>query len=254
MIVLSLCMFTPLLVPLWFSRSFFDLFVEPRVAIMATRYVKIVSVGGIINVVGSSFQFFSTGQGKPRYILLSTLTASTVHFIIAKILVDQGYALTGCAIASSIQFVVRTCIWVLVATCDKDLNKSLVSIKDPRVWDKEGFRELNHQGWSSFLLKVMGWWAFDVFTLLAGQLTTSDTAAQTIMRNVGLYTFMIPVGFSTASNFLVGKYIGKNRVDLAKQIEKQCNLCGYAWSVASMSLIWFCRQSIYDFYTNDRIV
>ena len=65
----------------------------------------------------------------------------------------------------------------------------------------------------------MGWWAFDVFTLMVAFMDDSNlTSAQTIMRNIGLYTFMIPVGFAQANNFLVGKYIGKNRIDLAKKI------------------------------------
>jgi len=54
----------------------------------------------------------------------------------------------------------------------------------------------------------MGWWAFDVFTLLASQLSETDIAAQTILRNVGLFTYMIPVGLAQSTNFLVGKYIG----------------------------------------------
>lgn len=98
---------------------------------------------------------------------------------------------------------------------DKDLSKSLVSITDPRVWDKEGFAEVNREGWSSFLLSVAGWWAFDIFTVMASSLSSKEVAAQTIMRNIGLYTFMIPVQFGIATNFLVGKYMGLNRVDLA---------------------------------------
>lgn len=75
---------------------------------------------------------------------------------------------------------------------------------DSRIWTQKGFSEMNKQGWMSFVLKVMGWWAFDVFTLLAASLTVEETSAQTIMRNIGLYTFMIPVGFMQASNFLTG--------------------------------------------------
>ena len=127
----------------------------------------------------------------------------------------EHYEMEGVAFSSSLQFVVRAIVMITCCLCDSDLRRCFVSMKDPRVWNRTGLSELNQQGWISFVLKVMGWWAFDVFTLLAASLTTDETSAQTIMRNVGLYTFMIPVGFMQAANFLTGKYIGLNRIDLA---------------------------------------
>ena len=56
---------------------------------------------------------------------------------------------------------------------------------------------------------VWGWWAFDIFTLLASYLSTNAISAQTIMRSLGLLTFMIPVGFNKACSYYVGIYIGK---------------------------------------------
>jgi len=58
-------------------------------------------------------------------------------------------------------------------------------------------------------LKVMGWWAFEVFTQMAAFLPKVDLAGQTILRNIGLYTFMIPVGISMGANTLVGNRMGK---------------------------------------------
>ena len=110
----------------------------------------------------------------------------------------------------------RSLINYLVVILDKDLCRALIPLNDTRVWNKRGFMDMNKQAWASFANKVAGWWAFDIFTLLASSLTTTDTAAQTIMRTASIYTFMIPFGFSNAMNFLIGKYIGKNRVDLAK--------------------------------------
>jgi Na+-driven multidrug efflux pump len=86
------------------------------------------------------------------------------------------------------------------------------------IFTGDSFKEMGDTfklGFQSIMLKVMGWWAFDVFTLLASQLDQRSIAAQTILRNIGLFTYMIPVGLSSAINFFTGKYIGKNRVDLA---------------------------------------
>ena len=45
---------------------------------------------------------------------------------------------------------------------------------------------------------IWGWWAFEIFTLIASYLSVEIIAAQTIMRSLGLLTYMIPVGFSMA--------------------------------------------------------
>lgn len=41
---------------------------------------------------------------------------------------------------------------------------------------------------------VWGWWAFDIFTLIASYIGSEIIAAQTILRSIGLITFMLPVG------------------------------------------------------------
>jgi len=58
------------------------------------------------------------------------------------------------------------------------------------------------------------------------------------MRNIGLFTYMIPVGLSSAINFLTGKYIGKNRPDLAHRISNLCMVVTFIWSLVSMVLVW----------------
>lgn len=57
-------------------------------------------------------------------------------------------------------------------------------------------------------LGVWSWWAFDIFTLMASYMSINDLAAQTVLRNIGLLTFMIPVGIAISSMILVGNMIG----------------------------------------------
>jgi len=100
------------------------------------------------------------------------------------------------------------------------------------------------------MLKVMGWWAFDVFTLLASQLDERSIAAQTILRNIGLFTYMIPVGLSSAINFFTGKYIGKDRVDLAHTLSNYTMYITYFWSFAISGLLWLLEDNVMHFYTD----
>ena len=172
MIVLSLCIFGPLQIPLQFIEHLFDLFITDKVVChMATQYCRIVGAGLFAFVVSINFTHFATGQGKPRYSLYGTVAGSLVHFVLAPYLsMTLDLKLVGIAISSAVQFVVRGLVVMTCCYCDKDLQRSFVPLRDPRVWTKAGFSELNSLGWASFVLKVMGWWAFDVFTLLAANL------------------------------------------------------------------------------------
>jgi Na+-driven multidrug efflux pump len=60
-------------------------------------------------------------------------------------------------------------------------------------------------------MSVWGWWAFDIFTLIASYLHAVVIAAQTILRSIGLITFMLPVGIMTACVTLIGNAIGEGR-------------------------------------------
>ena len=94
--------------------------------------------------------------------------------------------MTGVAIASMIHFVFRFIFMFTLVRCDKSAQKCFIPLNDEDSF--KGLREMLIVGWNSFLVKVMGWWAFDVFTQMAAMLTETDVAAQTILRNIGLFT------------------------------------------------------------------
>jgi MATE family multidrug resistance protein len=76
----------------------------------------------------------------------------------------------------------------------------------------------------SMFMGIWGWWAFDIFTFMATYLGESQAAAQSIMRSIGLLTFMLPVGYSMAVNILTGNAIGEAKEKLAMQYYKVCLL------------------------------
>lgn len=59
------------------------------------------------------------------------------------------------------------------------------------------------------MMGVWAVWAFDIFTLIASYLSIDEVSAQTVMRSLGLTTFMIPFGLSMSTSILIGKSIGK---------------------------------------------
>jgi Na+-driven multidrug efflux pump len=65
---------------------------------------------------------------------------------------------------------------------------------------------------------------------------------------------MIPVGLSNSTNYLIGMYIGKNRVDLAKKIGSLLGVITLIWSFSSMVIVYFWRDAIMSIYTTDESI
>jgi len=177
------------------------------------------------------------------------VSSAIIHFLVVKILTSvYDLKFLGIAIASSVHFIVRGAVGIILVRFGKKFKKSIISI-----FSADSFKDMGETfklGFQSIMLKVMGWWAFDVFTLLASQLDQKSIAAQTILRNIGLFTYMIPVGLSSSMNFYTGKYIGKNRVDLAHQMSNYTMYFTYVWSFAISGILWLLEDSVMHFYTD----
>ena len=88
-------------------------------------------------------------------------------------------------------------------------------------------------------MSVWGWWAFDIFTLMASYLSAEVTGAQTIMRSLGLISFMMPVGFATASFAFVGISVGKKKPKCAMQYYRLCMTAGVFISIIQIIALFF---------------
>lgn len=84
---------------------------------------------------------------------------------------------------------------------------------------------------NSLAMGVWGWWAFDIFTLIASYMGPAVIAAQTILRAIGLMTFMLPVGIMSACGTLVGNAVGAGRPDHAIQYYKTCMQMGVVLAI-----------------------
>ena len=114
----------------------------------------------------------------------------------------------GICISSSLHFLIRYLIALLIITCTAQLkNDSQVKLVSTETVSKLGYQF--KLGIMSMFMGVWSVWAFEVFTLIASYLSIEEVSAQTVMRSLGLTTFMIPFGCSFASGMLVGRSIGQ---------------------------------------------
>jgi MATE family multidrug resistance protein len=97
---------------------------------------------------------------------------------------------------------------------------------------------------------VWGWWAFDIFTLIASYMGPAIIAAQTSLRTLGLITFMLPVGIMSASGTLIGNSVGAGRADHAILYHNTAMKMGLALAVLMVLVLGFGNNLFVFMYTN----
>eukprot|EP00356_Strombidium_inclinatum_P007903 CAMPEP_0170482006 /NCGR_PEP_ID=MMETSP0208-20121228/2219_1 /TAXON_ID=197538 /ORGANISM="Strombidium inclinatum, Strain S3" /LENGTH=508 /DNA_ID=CAMNT_0010754799 /DNA_START=8 /DNA_END=1534 /DNA_ORIENTATION=+ len=254
MMILQAIVFIPVLIPIQFiDRLFFAMGVEAAIAEQAALYVRLTSPGLIFLGWSVDYLMYGQHQGKPIVNLVSIGTASILHFFIAyHLAITWDLKMWGLGIASTIQFMFRFLFAHLYTIYTPELKRGLIPFTAPETFQDWG--EVASAGYHSFLLRVMSWWTFDLFTWFASFLDRYAIAAQTIFRNVGLFTYMVPFGLSNSANFFVGKFVGGSRVDLTKKIEHLCLYLAAIFGLVTMFYIFIDQNGIMSFYSDNETV
>ena len=101
----------------------------------------------------------------------------------------------------------------------------------------------------SVAMTIWGWWAFDFFTLMASYLGPDEVATQTIMRSIGLLTFMIPIGFATSLGFYTGKSLGDCKPKVANMYYLTNMICAVFCTTLTITFLYYMRDGIIRVYT-----
>lgn len=91
----------------------------------------------------------------------------------------------------------------------------------------------------------------DVFTLIASYMPDKELSAQTIMRNITLLTFMIPVGIQVAATVLTGNNVGGNRIAVAKAYAGMCVKTAIIWAMGTIFLLVLFKTPFTGLFTTD---
>ena len=127
---------------------------------------------------------------------------------------DMGFQ--GIVLATGLMFILRFLSNYALVTFRDDVRKH----DDVFLFSKETVTNLSplvKKCFASMSLGVWGWWSFEIFTLMATYISPAAAGAQTILRSIGLLTFMMPVGFANGAAILIGKCIGEEKKNQALQ-------------------------------------
>uniref|UniRef100_A0A669AZT5 Multidrug and toxin extrusion protein n=1 Tax=Oreochromis niloticus TaxID=8128 RepID=A0A669AZT5_ORENI len=98
-----------------------------------------------------------------------------------------------------------------------------------------------HLALPSMLMHCLEWWLYELAGFLAGVISETELAAQSVVYEVAVVVFMFPAGFSAAASVRVGKALGGGNTDQAKLSSKVSLLCPSAFRVL------FCGTMAYSY-------
>ena len=107
---------------------------------------------------------------------------------------------------------------------------------------------------NSLAMGVWGWWAFDIFTLIATYMDTAIIAAQTILRTLGLITFLLPVGIMSACGTLIGNSVGAGKADHAIIYYETSMKMGVALAIVQVLVLLLGKDLFVLLFTNQQAV
>uniref|UniRef100_A0A674GBE9 Multidrug and toxin extrusion protein 1-like n=1 Tax=Taeniopygia guttata TaxID=59729 RepID=A0A674GBE9_TAEGU len=107
----------------------------------------------------------------------------------------------------------------------------------------------------SMLMMCIEWWTYEIGSFLIGLLSVVELSVQSIIYEVSVVAFMIPLGLGTAASVQVGNALGAGNIEAAKRSSSTSLICTGVFSVIVGSILAATRNVLgYVFTTEKEIV
>ena len=241
--------------------------VEPIVSMMdvsaiereiAIAYVKTISIGLIPLFLYSVLRGFIDALGLTRITMFITLLSAPINVFLNYLFIFGKFGAPelggqGAALASALTYWVVLFITIgLIAT--------LPSIKEYQIFS--GFSGIQMKRiWTIIAMGVpigLSIFAettiFSAVTLMMTNYTTEILSAHQIALNFTSLLYMIPLSIAMGATIVVGQSVGAKKFTEASHYAWLSVLLAIAVSFVSASILFFFREQISTFYTDDAVV
>ncbi|XP_066419366.1 multidrug and toxin extrusion protein 1-like [Molothrus aeneus] len=104
----------------------------------------------------------------------------------------------------------------------------------------------------SMLMMCIEWWTYEIGSFLIGLLSVVELSVQSIIYEVSVVAFMIPLGLGTAASVQVGNALGAGNVEMAKRSSHTSLICTGVFSVIVGSILAATRNVLGYVFTTDK--
>ncbi|KAM6403236.1 multidrug and toxin extrusion protein 2-like [Rhynochetos jubatus] len=103
----------------------------------------------------------------------------------------------------------------------------------------------------SMLMMCIEWWTYEIGSFLIGLLSVIELSAQSIIYEVSVVAFMIPLGLGTAASVQVGNALGAGDIETAKRSSSTSLLCTGGFCIAVGVILAATKDVLGYIFTRD---
>ncbi|XP_048822654.1 multidrug and toxin extrusion protein 1-like isoform X1 [Lagopus muta] len=104
----------------------------------------------------------------------------------------------------------------------------------------------------SMLMMCIEWWTYEIGSFLIGLLSVVELSAQSVIYEVSVVAFMIPLGLGTAASVQVGNALGAGDIEVAKRSSSTSMLCTGGFCVAVGAILAATKDVLGYIFTNEK--
>ncbi|NWI08014.1 S47A2 protein, partial [Tichodroma muraria] len=104
----------------------------------------------------------------------------------------------------------------------------------------------------SMLMMCIEWWTYEIGSFLIGLLSVVELSVQSIIYEVSVVAFMIPLGLGTGASVQVGNALGAGNIEAAKRSSSTSLICTGVFSVIVGSILAATRNVLGYIFTKDK--
>ncbi len=215
----------------------------------AVTYLKIIMGGMIFNCIQVTINSAQRGAGNTKITMTTNVTSSLVNITFNYLLIGGKFGfpalgIKGAAIATVLGAVVSS-IMSIASLINKDRFLSLVYIVKEKLRPTlDAFKILVRFGYSVFIEQVLLRIGFAATAIMAANLGDNSMSAHQVAMNMMGITFSFGDGLQAAAVALIGKSLGENELEKAKEYGRTCQFIGAIISVVLAIVVFFSAKSI----------
>jgi len=248
-----------LAIPVWLLPNYFERFgVTPPVRALAAPYMRTLSAGLLPLLLYFAVRRTLQGMNMVRPITFALVTANLVNLLGNYLLIYgkfglHAYGVTGSGIATCISRAYLA--FVLVAyLLWYDARHKTELLKTPVQPDLVRIRELVTLGLPAAIQVTAEVAVFALVATLIARLGAVAQAGHQIALNTVAFTYMVPLGLSSATAVRVGQAIGRKSPAEARNAGNTAIVLGASFMGAMSVVLLVFPRYIARIYTNDEVV
>ncbi len=258
-IYLALALSPFLSLPVWFIEPFLKwVHIDPQITVLAVPYMKTLALGLLPLLMYFAVRRTLQGMNMVRPVAFALVTANLVNVAVNYVLIwgkcgFPALGVTGSGIATAISRTYMTLVLVgYLLWYDRKHRTEL--LKTPVEPDLKRIRQLLSLGLPAALQMTLEVSVFALATTLIGRLGAVALASHQIALTTIAFTYMVPLGLSSAAAVRVGQAIGRGDSAGAADAGNAAIVLGGSFMACMAAVFLLAPRQIAMMYTRDEVV